>query len=74
MNKNEFLMALSEELEIDNQELTEETYWDEIEDFSSMSILIIIAFMHENFNQKIKADQFSAMKQVKDLINMIDLN
>jgi acyl carrier protein len=73
MSKDEFLIALSEELEIDNQELTDETYWEEIEDFSSMSILIIIALVDEKFNQRIRAEQFTAMKQVKDLLHIIDL-
>lgn len=73
MNIDEFLSALADDLEIEDQELTVETYWDELEDFSSMSILIIIAFIDERLDQRISAEQFSKMKQVKDLLNILDI-
>jgi len=73
MTKREFLIALAEELEVPGQELTEDSYWDEIEGFSSLSSLMIIAFMDDNFDIRVTDDQFKSMKQVRDLMDLVRL-
>ena len=73
MTKKEFLTALAEELEVPGQELTEDSYWDEIEGFSSLSSLMIIAFMDDNFDIRVTDDQFKSMKQVRDLMDLVRL-
>jgi acyl carrier protein len=73
MTKKEFLTALAEELEVPGQELTEDSYWDEIEGFSSLSSLMIIAFIDDNFDIRVTDDQFKSMKQVRDLMDLVQL-
>ena len=73
MTKREFLIALAEELEVPGQELTEDSYWDEIEGFSSLSSLMIIAFVDDNFDIRVTDDQLKSMKQVRDLMDLVRL-
>lgn len=73
MTKREFLIALAEELEVPGQELTEDSYWDEIEGFSSLSSLMIIAFVDDNFDIRVTDDQLKSMKQVRDLMDLVQL-
>ncbi len=68
-----FLKKLQEALEEDTP-LNSNTFFSELSNFDSMSIMILIAFIDENFNEKIPASQFKEIKDIKGLINSIGVN
>ena len=70
MDKKIFLEKLQEALEVEAL-LTVDTKFVDLSNFDSMSILIIIAFVDENFGVKINATQFEVIKGVNDLMNQI---
>ena len=70
MEKNTFLEKLQEALE-ENTVLHTDTKFSDLDNFDSMSIMILIAFIDENFNEKISASQFKEIKTVTDLMNAI---
>jgi acyl carrier protein len=65
-----FLEKLQEALEEDAP-ITVDTKFADLSNFDSMSIMMLIAFVDENFNQKISAIQFKEIKGVSDLMNTI---
>lgn len=70
MDKNFFLERLQEALE-EEAPLKVDTKFADLSNFDSMSILIIIAFVDENFGVKINAKQFEEIKGVTDLMKQI---
>lgn len=65
-----FLEKLQEALEEDAP-LVVNTKFADLSNFDSMSIMMLIAFVDENFNQKISATRFKEIKDVNDLMNAI---
>lgn len=65
-----FLEKLQEALEEDAP-LVVNTRFADLSNFDSMSIMMLIAFVDENFNQKISAMRFKEIKDVSDLMNAI---
>ncbi len=70
MNTKIFLERFQEALE-EEAPLKVDTKFADLSNFDSMSILIIIAFIDENFGVKINAKQFEEIKSVTDLMNQI---
>jgi acyl carrier protein len=70
MKTDLFLKKLQEALEEDTP-INTNTNFSELSNFDSMSIMILIAFIDENFNEKIPASQFKEIKDIKGLINSI---
>lgn len=70
MDKNFFLEIFQEALEVEAP-INVDTKFADLSNFDSMSILIIIAFVDENFGVKINAKQFEEIKSVTDLMNQI---
>jgi acyl carrier protein len=70
METNIFLEKLQEALEEDKA-INTGTKFSELDNFDSMSIMILIAFVDENFDEKISASQFKEIKSVDDLMNTI---
>jgi acyl carrier protein len=73
MKTDLFLKKLQEALEEDTP-INTNTNFSELSNFDSMSIMILIAFIDENFNEKIPASQFKEIKDIKGLINSIGVN
>lgn len=72
MNKQDFLNQLHEFLEITSvPTLNEGSNIKKLEEYDSMMILTIIAFVDDNFNKTLSAEQLNAMQSVEDLINLI---
>ncbi|BAP29251.1 uncharacterized protein CHSO_0214 [Chryseobacterium sp. StRB126] len=67
-----FLEKLQEELE-EKQTLNQETKLKDLENYDSISLLSVIAFVDENFNQQLDPDQFKNMETVSDLMSIIGL-
>lgn len=72
MKTSIFLEKLQEELD-ENQALSQETKLKDLENYDSISLLSVIAFVDENFNQQLDPDQFKNMETVSDLMNIIGL-
>ncbi|MBL3546861.1 MULTISPECIES: phosphopantetheine-binding protein [Chryseobacterium] len=72
MKTSVFLEKLQEELE-EKQMLNRDTKLKDLENYDSISLLSVIAFVDENFNQQIDPDQFKNMETVSDLMNIIGL-
>jgi acyl carrier protein len=67
-----FLEKLQEALEEDAT-LTIGTKFVDLSNFDSMSIMMLIAFVDDNFNQKISAVKFKEIEGVSDLMSVIGL-
>lgn len=72
MKTSVFLEKLQEELE-EKQALEQDTRLKDLENYDSISLLSVIAFVDENFNQQLDPDQFKDMETVSDLMNIIGL-
>ncbi len=73
MKKNIFFQQIKEMLEFENN-LNGKTNLNELEEFDSLSILSIIAFVDSSFNKKISADQLSTITTVESLMKIIGLD
>ncbi len=74
MGKQEFLNELFEELEIESVEkLTDDVVLDDLEEFDSLAAMTIIAFVHENFDLKLSAQDIKGLKTVGDLVSKVGL-
>lgn len=72
MKTSVFLEKLQKELE-EKQALERDTRLKDLENYDSISLLSVIAFVDENFNQQLDPDQFKDMETVSDLMNIIGL-
>ncbi|WP_080777669.1 hypothetical protein [Chryseobacterium phocaeense] len=70
MKTSFFLKKLQEELE-EKEELTIETNLNELESYDSISLLSVIAFVDDNFDNKIDTDLFRDIETVSDLMDII---
>lgn len=66
MTKDEFIEELVDilELEEDNVSFKTEIYLD------SMSILAVIAFLHENFKKKVSAEELKNVASIDDIAKL----
>lgn len=70
MKTSIFLEKLQAELEED-QALSLDTKLSDLENYDSISLLSVIAFVDENFNQQLDVNNFKDMETVSDLMNII---
>jgi len=71
MNKQEFIELFVEELEIEDVVVTEDTRFEEIEEWNSMGHMIAIALISDNFNVKVTGNELKEMLTIKSLIEKI---
>jgi len=72
MKKEDFFSQLHEFLEIKTvSSLNEDINIKKLDEYDSMMILTIIAFVDEQFNKTLSAEQLNSMQSVRDLINLI---
>lgn len=72
MNKEEFLKGFQEQFEdTDPSLITFETKYKELEEWSSMMALMIIAYVDESFSGTLTGDDFKKTETVEDLYNII---
>lgn len=72
MNINEFISKFAEEIEIENaEELNPDTKFRDLEEWSSLSVMVFIAFADENFGKQIGDKQIANCKTIQDLYNLV---
>jgi acyl carrier protein len=73
MKKDIFFEELLECMEIEPEKINETTVFRELEDFDSMAIMSIVAFVDEKFEKSLAAEQLQNMKTVGDLMALIGM-
>ena len=72
MDINEFMANFAEELEIENAEaLTPDTNFRDLEEWSSLSVMVFIAFADENFDKQVGDKQIAECNTIQDLYNLV---
>lgn len=70
MKTSIFLEKLQEGIE-EKEKLTVETNLNELENYDSITLLSVIAFVDDNFDNKIDTDLFRDIETVSDLMDII---
>lgn len=73
MKTNDFINELKEALEIEDedQEITLETDLRYVEEYDSLSVLVIIAMIDKNFGKQISSADFAKATTVSSLMELI---
>lgn len=68
----EFITKFAEELEIENVDaLTPETAFHDLDEWSSLSVMVFIAFADENFDKQVGDKQIAECNTIQDLYNLV---
>ena len=70
MTINEFLVQLAELIEIEDK-LSLDTNLKDYEEFDSMAIMSLVAFLHKNFGKQFNARQLNQVETVESLVELI---
>lgn len=71
MEIKEFIEKFAEAIEVDNVEaLTAETEFRELDEWSSLSVMLLIAFYDEEFEKELTQAQIKESKTILDLYNL----
>lgn len=71
MNLKEFMSAMADAIEISNhEELTEETQFRNLDEWSSISVMLLIAFFDSNFGKAISVSDIKQCKTIHDLYEL----
>ncbi len=70
MKLSEFLAELTEMLEVE-EEVTAETSLEDMEEYDSLAIMSLIAFIDEKFDMTASGETLGELKTVADLISLI---
>jgi len=71
MEIKEFIEKFAEAIEVDNVEaLTAETEFRELEEWSSLSVMLLIAFYDEEFGKELTQAQIKSANTLQDLYNI----
>jgi acyl carrier protein len=74
MNKINFLKELHEELEIESIEfLTLDTNFKDPEEWDSMTAMVLIGFVNQNFNKNLNSDEIEKCETFSDIINIKEI-
>jgi len=73
MYKDEFIRKLAEIIEVDYQVIDVTTNLKDLEEYDSLALIAIIAFIDENFAITVPADKLSAVTTVNTLLELIGL-
>lgn len=71
MEIKEFIEKFAEAIEVENvTELTAETEFRKLDEWSSLSVMLLIAFFDEEFGKEIGDKDIRSCTTVKDLFNL----
>lgn len=71
MEIKEYIDKFAEAIEVeDASALTPETNFRDLEEWSSLSVMLLIAFYDEEFEKELTQDQIKASKTIQDLYNL----
>lgn len=74
MKTKEFLQKLYEELEIESvNELTLDIELQNLDEWDSLLILVLISFIESEFNVNLTADEINDFEKVSDLTDKLNL-
>lgn len=72
MNLQEFIEKFAEAIEIEEVEkLSGETVFRDMDEWSSLSVMLLIAFYDDEFEKEISNNDIKACVTIKDLYNLI---
>lgn len=72
MEIKEFILHFAEQFdETDINEFTPETVFHDLEEYSSLTALSIIAMINEEYDVTLKGDDMSAAVTIEDLFNIV---
>lgn len=74
MKKNEFVKQLSEYCEFENENFTLNTHFSSINEYDSLALMSIIAFVDENFKMSLTAVQLRELTDFNSLILLIGID
>lgn len=71
MEIKDFIEKFADAIEVENvDELTEETEFRELEEWSSLSVMLLIAFFDEEFEKQIGDKDIRSCTTLQDLYNL----
>ena len=71
MDINSFIKLFAEAIEVEDIEaLTPETEFHDLDEWSSLSVIIVIAFMDENFDRQVSETDIRQADTIQDLYNL----
>lgn len=70
MEITEFIQRVAEELEFEEVNLVPETKFRDLEGWSSVSVMILVAFYDENFGKEINAATIKTCQTLQDLYDL----
>ena len=70
MKKNDFVNQLSEFCEFENKNFTINTLFESIDEYDSLAVMLIIAFLDNNFEMSLTAVE---LREITDFQSLIDL-
>lgn len=71
MNLQEFIEKFAEAIEIENvEDLSKETVFRDLDEWSSLSVMLLIAFYDEEFNKEIGDADIKGCTTIEDLYNL----
>lgn len=71
MEIKEFIEKFAEAIEVENVEaLTADTEFQELEEWSSLSVMLIIAFYDDEFDKQIGESAINGCKTIEDLYKL----
>ena len=72
IKKEEFLDSLKEALEVEDDEtLTMDTNLKDLEEYDSLSVLVIVALVDKKYKKQISSSNFKKVTTVNSLISLI---
>jgi acyl carrier protein len=72
MNKEEFIAAFAEQFDdTDASDIKSETKFQELEDWSSLTAMSVIAMVRTQFNKAITTKEIRSCETVDDLFNLV---
>jgi len=76
MTKHDFLEHLKELLEAEDIDLSEDTELKNstLFEFDSITVMTLVALIHEKFNKKFSAKQINSVTTIQSLIDLIGLD
>lgn len=73
MKKTKFLQLLRDTLESEDIELIEDTNLTDLDEYDSLAILNLIAFVDKHFQMQLSKNQLRSISTVKSLMDIIGL-
>lgn len=68
---NDFIELFAEAIEVENAKaLTPDTAFHELSEWSSISVMLLIAFFDDEFEKEITPSEINAAKTIEDLYNI----